>query len=89
MTALDNNMILCPVLSMMSHYCATVSNICVFMELVRTGINLPVFTKEGYLFVESWFVTHSYVAMTYENLLCKRLLTRKSTAQTLHSEKNG
>ena len=43
------------VLCMMSNYCVTVSNIWVSMELVKAGINLPVFTKEGYLFVESCF----------------------------------
>ena len=54
------------VLCIMSHYCV-VSNIWESMELVKAGINRPVFTKECYLFVESWFFTHSYVAMTYEN----------------------
>ena len=55
---------------------------------VKAGINRPVFTKEGYLSVESWFFTHSYVAMTHENLLCKRLTKSPQAAQTLRSEKN-
>ena len=69
------------VLCMMSHYCVTVSNIWASLKLVA-GINRPVFTKEGYIFVESWFFTHSYVAMTHENPLCKLLLTKKSTGST-------
>ena len=36
------------------HYCITVSNIWASMELVKAGINWPVFTEEGYLFVKSW-----------------------------------
>ena len=58
---------------MMSHYCVTVSNI---WASLKAGINQPVFTKEGYLFVESWFFTYSCVAMTHENPLCKYLLTK-------------
>ena len=42
-------------LCMMRHYCVTVSNIWASMELVKTSMNQPVFTKEGNLFVESWF----------------------------------
>lgn len=39
-------------LCMMSHYC--VGSIWASIELVNAGI-MPVFTREGYLFVESWF----------------------------------
>ena len=73
---------------MMSHYC--VSNIWASMGLVKAGINQPVLTMEDYLFVESWFFnTHSYVAMTHENPLCKHLSESPQAAQISHSEKNG
>ena len=52
------------VLCITSHYCVTVSIIWESMELVKASINRSVFTKEDYLFVESWFFTQSYVAMT-------------------------
>ena len=72
------------VLCMMSHCCVTVSNIWASLKLVKAGINQPVFTKER-VFVCGKLVlkfTHSYVAMTHENPLCMRLLTRKSTGST-------
>ena len=53
-------------------------NVSELSYVVKAGINRPVFTtKEGYIFVESWFFTHSCVAMTHENPLCKHLLTKK------------